>query len=520
MGNRANSEGLTPRDYLRTLRQHRVLVVALTVIGVAAALALALTGPKTYSAQASVAVTDLSQAYAAVGVPIPQAQTQQEVAAGAAETTTTTQFALRVKRQLGSPLSIATLLSKVNASVDPASSFVVVQANDTTGKGAAALANAFASQSVRVSNANARAGFAATASAINAKIKRLGKAQVNSATVIELQSERTRFLELSQFAQQASVVSEASVPSNPSSPKPVFDALLGGIIGLILAIVMAFGRRAFDRRLSAGHEVEELLAFPLLGDLGVDALGRAPGGQDRGGAISDSDVESVRIIRRNLDFLVANDEVRTVAVTSPLPQEGKSTLATALAFSAASIGKRTLLLEADLRRPVIAGRLGLSPDPGLTDYLRGHAEPSAVLQAVSSTTATNGSLVQSGQLVCIAAGTETGRTDELLSSSRFQDLLAEVSAIYDLVVLDCAPILPVADTLEILPFVDSVILCVRLGQTTRDQAHAAGAALLRLPPRPIGVVVTAMPSSDDYGGYAYSYAYRSAGAGTPKPTHP
>ena len=514
----SDSDGLTLRDYLRTLRRHRVLLIVITLLGAAAALALALSGPTVYSAQASVAVTDLSDDYAAVGVPVAQIQTPQELASGAAETTTTNQVATLVKRQLGSPLSLAKLLSKVSVSVDPASNFVVIQANDSTAQGAAALANAFAHQSDTVSNDNARAGFSAAASALSTKITELGKAQANSPGVIEMQSERARLLSLSEFAEQASVTAHATVPTSPSSPKPVFDAVLGGVIGLILGLIIAFVRQALDRRLSTAHEVAEVLEYPMLGDLGTDALGRAPGakpvGKDERAALSDLDLESVRIIRRNLDFLVSKEEVRTVAVTSPLPQEGKSTLATALAFSAAAIGRRTLLLEADLRRPVLADRLGLDPKPGLTDYLTGAAEPAAVLQTVSAAPASNGSLVTAGQLVCVVAGTRNAHADELLGSKRFKELLAEVSSVYDLVVLDCAPILPVADTLEILPIVDSVVLCVRVGQTTRDQALAARAALSRLPPRPVGVVVTAVPASDEYGGYAYNYAYSSSGTGS------
>ena len=516
----SSKDSLTLRDYVRTVRQHRVLVLVVTVLGAAVALGLALAQPSTYSAQASVAVTDLSQDYAAVGVPIAQEQTQLQIASGAAETTTTPQVARSVKRQLGSPLTIGKLLSKVNASVDQSSNFVVVQANAGTGRSAAHIANAFAQQSVAVSNQSARAGFASAAAAITTKIKQLGPSQANSAGVVEMESERARLLSLSEFAQQASVVEAATVPSSPSSPKPVFDAVLGGVIGLIIAIVIVFARHAFDRRLGDGSEVERLLEFPLLGELGNEALGRSPilehseNSENAADELSDLDIESVRIIRRNLDFLGSKDNVRTVAVTSPLPQEGKSTLATALAFSAAAIGRRTLLLEADLRRPVIAERLNLDLEPGLTDYLTGEADPSAVLQAVSVAPATNGSLVTAGQLVCIVAGSRTLRADELLSSSRFRELLAEVSSVYDLVVLDCAPILPVADTLEILPLVDSVVLCVRAGQTTRDQALAARAALLRLPPRPIGVVVTAVSPTDEYGSYAYNYAYTSSDSST------
>jgi succinoglycan biosynthesis transport protein ExoP len=507
----SDSDNLTLRDFSRTLRRRRAFLILLTVLGAAVALALALAQPKSYSAQASVAVSDLSQSYAAVGVPIAQAQTPQQLAAGAAQTTTTSPVAARVKRALGSPLGTGRLLSKVSASVDPASNFVVVQASDTTGKGAASLANAFAEQSAAVSNENARAGFAAAANALRTKIRQLGKTQANSPGVIEMQSERARLLSLSQLAQQASVVEHATVPSSPSSPKPVFDAVLGGVIGLIIGIMIAFGRQAFDRRLSDGQEVEALLEFPLLGDLGVDALGRSPISHDDR-QLSDLDAESVRIIRRNLDFLVSEDEGRTVAITSPLPQEGKSTLAAALAFAAAGIGKRTLLIEADLRRPVIAERLKIDSTPGLTDYLTGEAKPGDVLQPVNVGPATNGSLVAAAQLVCLVAGTKMSRTDELLGSSRFSDLLKEVSSVYDFVVLDCAPILPVADTLEILPSVDSVVLCVRAGQTTRDQALAARAALMRLPPRPIGVVLTAVRPSDEYGSYAYNYAYTPSGS--------
>lgn len=503
---------MTLRDYLRTMREHRVLIVAVTILAAALALGLTLPQRRIYTAQASVSLRDISEDYGAVGIPVAPAQTQQQLSAAAAQTTTTAEVASRVKRQLNSNMSVAQLQSSVTATVDQSSNFVIVQAHDRTAAGAAALANAFATQSTALSNNDAKTRFAAQARSIRTKIAQFGGSRAKSSAKIELESERARFLSLANFAQPATIVESATPPSGPSSPKPVFDAFLGAVIGLIIAIVIAFGRQAVDRRLRDAREVGQLLELPVIGDLREDALGCAPADDSSSrGQLSDLDLESVRMIRRNLDFLAAHETVKTVAITSALPKEGKSTLAAALAFSAAAIGRRTLLIECDLRRPVIADRLALQPKPGLTDYIGGEAEPDDILQIVAVEPSINGGpRATPGQLVCIVAGSATTRTDELLSAPRFHELLDEVSSVYDLVVLDSAPILPVADTLEILPLVDGVLLCVRVRQTTREQALAARVAIQRFPPRPVGVVVTAAAASDEYGSYAYNYGYSAS----------
>ena len=103
----------------------------------------------------------------------------------------------------------------------------------------------------------------------------------------------------------------------------------------------------------------------------------------------------------------------------------------------------------------------------------------------------------------VPAGAPTPEPAELLASTRFEKFLDEVAREYELVVLDCPPLLPVGDTLSIVPRVEGVILCIRLGQTTRDQAIAAKDALRRLPERPVGLVFTdSKPGSEyDYSGY-------------------
>jgi Mrp family chromosome partitioning ATPase len=166
---------------------------------------------------------------------------------------------------------------------------------------------------------------------------------------------------------------------------------------------------------------------------------------------------------------------------------------------------------------VLADRFGIEEAPGLSDYLGGRNAPADVLQTIAVPGATvehgidvpwgegdNGSAPQS--LVCITAGTAPPRPADVLSSERFSAFLTQVGKVYERVIIDCPPLLPVADTLEIAPRVDCLLVCVRLNWTTRDQAQAAKEALERLPSRPVGLVLTDF-SERDTGYYRGYYRY-------------
>jgi non-specific protein-tyrosine kinase len=177
------------------------------------------------------------------------------------------------------------------------------------------------------------------------------------------------------------------------------------------------------------------------------------------------------------------------------------------------------LLEADLRRPALATRLGVGQTPGLTDYLDGHAAPEEVLRTIEfseielpddgAASANGHGGVALHRIVLVPSGSRTSRSAELVGSAKFQELIREVSETYDAVVLDAAPLLPVSDTLEMLPHVDAVVLCVRESQTTRDQAAAAKSALARFPGARVGVVVTGIKQrgAGDDAVYAHAYEY-------------
>jgi Mrp family chromosome partitioning ATPase len=166
-------------------------------------------------------------------------------------------------------------------------------------------------------------------------------------------------------------------------------------------------------------------------------------------------------------------------------------------------------VECDLRRPVFADRLDVPSSPGITDWVTGKAQPEDVVRSVpiaardSARSEDESETSPEHFLSVISAGSFTPEPAELLASRRFREFLGEARDVYDLIVLDCAPLLPVGDALEVLPLVDATLLCIRLDQTTREQALAAKGAIGQMPERPIGLVLTGVRSGRD-GYYEYS----------------
>jgi succinoglycan biosynthesis transport protein ExoP len=337
-------------------------------------------------------------------------------------------------------------------------------------------------------------------------------AGITGPQVSALEQDLSRVQALKQASSPVQVVQRATPPDAPVSPKPIRDAVIGLLLGIVLGLLAAFGRDAVDRRLRSSQEVHEELGLPVLGRVSRTALGRA--GLARNGLppVSDADFEAFRVLRMNLAYLADESPVRSVLVTSGLPEEGKSTVSAALASATVLAGQRTLLVECDLRRPCFAHRFGIQAEPGLTDYLVGSAEPQQILQTVelAEPARVNGArgddqTPSAGTLVCITGGSRVSNPAELLMSDRFADFIETVSKAYDLVVLDGSPLLAVVDPMEILPHVDAAIVCVRVQQTTREEARAARVALSTLPERPMGAVLTGMrrgdPDAYDYYGY-------------------
>lgn len=499
----------TLRDYLRVLRERRFLIVAVTLVFAGAALGLSLAAEPEYSAEASLALRDPRQDLDFFGAPVVPRQTAQERATRATLEVTSSEVQGRVVRALGGEVPEGS----IDANVEATTTFVVIQARSPDAEDAATLANAFARQTRSHLNSESREELTRAARALRREQGQLPRTDASVFQRAELEQRIAELRFLAESARPAELVQLAGIPSTPDSPLPLRNTILGGILGLTLGILAAFVRDSLDRRLRGTREIQAELSWPVIGHVRDAAMGQ-PGFVAEAGSkdADEADLEAFRILRSNLRYLDVDDPPTTIAVTSGLPEEGKSTVAAQLACASAAAGQLTLIVECDLRRPSLPGRLGINAAPGLGDYLLGDAGPKEILRNVplrAVTNRANGDAPDPPAVVCIPAGSFSPRPAELLGSQRFQAFLDEVSRAYDLVVLDTSPMLSVGDTLEIIPHVDAVLACVRAGQTTREEVKALRTALERFPPRPTGVVVTGVRAGDeaDFGYYSYTYAY-------------
>lgn len=492
------------QDYVELLRRQRAIIVLAVVCALAVAAGFSLLATPRYSTSAQVRFSDPSEDQAALGVSVTPNLQPEKFAAAQGELITSPRVAERAARALGGERSPESLLADVTQSLDPVTNLVVVRAEASSGAAAARLANTFANQTVAALTASTRTRYRDQVALLR---KELDRTKDPTAKAL-LASRIAPLTTLSTFAAPATVVNVAEAPDSPSSPRTVRNLILALFIGLLAGAFTAFVRESLDRRVRSSEDVREYLDLPLLGIVPQAAMGRSTRAFGKRPALADEDLEPFRMLRTSVDFLAPDRALKTILVTSAMPEEGKSTVSSALAEVYAASGKRTMLIEADLRRPSLSTRLGLSSTPGLSDHLAGNAGPQDILRLVERVEH------DSGSLVVLPAGTSSAHSGEMLGSPAFAELLREVSSVYDVVVIDTSPLLSVVDTRELVPLVDGVLICVRASQTTYGQAEAALRALHGFPDRPIGLVVTGVQEREEeaFGYYSYAYTRPEAGA--------
>jgi capsular exopolysaccharide synthesis family protein len=470
-------------DYLSVLRRRIWLIAGITLLAAGIAVALSMVRSTVYEASTSLSFENPAlQAGGVVGAGTVDFFPQQAAAAGA-ETMTRPDVLKAATEDLGGALTPDELKSDTSVEVDATSNLVTAKVKADTAEEAAQRANALAEATQTSTRLDARNFY-------RDRARSLGDTPEELVLKARLQT-------LALVAEPAEIVRPAEVPDSPASPKPVRDTVIAVFLGLMLGVGAAFVRESLDRRATDPREVQRRLGIPLVGYVRKESLGMAGMSPNGSGRVAEADLESFRILRKNVDFLGGGDKLNVVAVTSPLPDEGKSTVASWYAYSSALVGRRTILVECDFRRPVSASRLRFDPKPGLSDFLAGEAEPKEVLRTID--VEGRGAEI----LPVIPAGEAVVQPTELLASQAFKDFLGQLRKAYDLVVIDCAPLLPVGDTLEILPEVDALLLCVRLRQTTLEQASAAKEAMAHLAEKPRGLVITGLTRRRDDGYYGY-----------------
>jgi polysaccharide biosynthesis transport protein len=303
------------------------------------------------------------------------------------------------------------------------------------------------------------------------------------------------------------VLERAVVPGAPVRPKPVQNLLLGLLVGLGTGIALAFAIEALDNTLKTQADVEQTLGVPVLGL--VPVIGAAAGGEaaQAGDNVRERDLgvfldpksiaaECCRSIRTNILFMSPDRPTRTIVVTSPSPQEGKTTTAINLGVTMAEAGGRVLIVDTDMRRPRLHRSFGVPNQTGISSVIVGKV---TLEEAIKRTDVPN--------LDVLPCGPVPPNPSELLHTERFSAVLADCARLYDRIILDSPPTSAVTDPAVLGNLADGVVLVVKAGETTRDSATHARRQLMTAKARLLGVVVNAIDFSNP--AYGYDYYYRN-----------
>ncbi|MEQ8409968.1 MAG: polysaccharide biosynthesis tyrosine autokinase [Erythrobacter sp.] len=290
----------------------------------------------------------------------------------------------------------------------------------------------------------------------------------------------------------------AAVPKSPVSPKLLRNLTVSFVIGLAIAGGLALAREIFIDQLRRAEDIEERLGIPFLG---LTPLVDSPFADDEDSDQFHTLVEAYTSIRGTIDYSIPRDGV-LIQLTSSQPSEGKSTTALILAELFARMGRKTLLIDADMRKPSIRKLLDV-PDTGtgLTEVLLGHAAlEEATIEGLHE------------NLSVLTLGGKPTNPSEAISSERFQHILHECRGKYSLVIIDTSPVLGLADAPEIAKLVDGTIFVVQANRTSINQARTAVKRLSDVGGKVIGAVLTMYKALEAGEDYRYQYRYYEYGS--------
>jgi len=448
-------------DFVRLTRTNVWTLVVLTLLGAVAAFGYARTLPVVYQAD--------STGYVTVGDPAQQ--TTGDVVAGNTLAATKAEsflplvsgraVAARAIEIMGttgtdSPAGVA---GRVSGSVAANSNILTVTATGPTPASATALADA----------------------------------------VIQATSEEANVLELGGTANPGAtplvkiIQIDSALPGVRISPNLPKYTLAGALGGLALAYALVFLRRLMDTKVRSVKDVEEQAEATVVGIVPMTPELRAATGRGRidrlGGA-----AEAFRQLRTNLRFVQVDQPPRSIVVTSANAGEGKSTISAVLARILGEAGQPTVIIDADLRRPVLAQLFDTSGRVGLSQVLAGQVTLAEALVATDQP-----------DVLFLPAGRTPPNPSELLGSQRMRALIAELAE-DRLVILDAPPLLPVTDAGLLTAMSDGALLVLAVGKTHKEQARLCAKVVDQVGGTILGTVLNMAPRKG-MGAVVYGYGY-------------
>ena len=301
---------------------------------------------------------------------------------------------------------------------------------------------------------------------------------------------QTQTMELAMPRFAISVKEAAEPPTNPARPRVSLNLMLGALVGLVVGLGLAFFIEYLDTSVKTMEDVENLLGVPVLAIIpkNIRLLHREAG--------DTPDAEAYRILRTNIEFNRKNPAANTISVVSGGPGEGKSTTIGNLAFISAQGGYSTLIVDADLRRPVQHELFDVGNEVGLTNYLTTDV---SIDDVIMPTGVENLSLLPSGTIPSDAVG--------ILNSQRMSDLISELKLRYDTVLFDSPPVLGVSDASVLASEVDQTIIVVQHRRFPRAMLLRVKQAVLGVGGTVLGVVLNNVDLKHDQNYYYYTSYY-------------
>jgi capsular exopolysaccharide synthesis family protein len=473
---------------LSVLRARWWMVVLCPIVAFAVAVIYVERQPKQYTATAKLQFSTNSLPSQVAGVATNQPVDPEGVKATDLQLVTTEPVAALVVKALKLKETPAALLEEVSAS-NPQNDYIVdVSVTDSSPVRAAGIANAFAQQYVVYSETQNAEQLVKGEQLITRKEEQLPPTDTVDRANLHSLYQKLLLLQAVQTS-NAQVVNTATVPTSPSSPKKKTTAAIALVVGALLGIGLAFLLNLIDRRVRSWEQFEELY--------GVPALASIPQLPHRPVTAKETDLalEPFRILHNSLSLLPQTHPIKTVLVTSAVAGEGKTSVALGLARVAALSEREVILVEADLRHPGLELRLRLDKSPhGLTTTLHDGDDPLELLQTP---------IAGLEHLKLLPSGPLPPNPTNLLDSDRLMTVLERLASHADLVVIDSAPLLPVADTRIVLDGLnpDACLIVARAGMTTRDQVRRTRLIFDRRQLKSVGLVVNTLAEITD--GYYY-----------------
>jgi succinoglycan biosynthesis transport protein ExoP len=519
-------------DYLAILRRRKLIIAFLPVVAAISAYAVSQTQSPLYRATATILVNRSSIVSAITNVTDPSIADPTRFLETQASVARSPQLAARVAAAAGVPgVSADDVLHASSVAPESGADLLDVAVSWGNARDATLLTNAYATQFTRYKTQLDTKRINEALRSLRVRIKSLqangATASPSYSTLVQQQTQLETIGTL--LANNTSVLKPADVAVKVR-PRPSHTAIIGGLLGVVLGLALAFLAEALDRRVRSEDELEDVLQLPLIGRVARPSRQLT----DVNGLVMLSEpasvqAESFRKLKTSIEFLNLEREARTIMVTSAVPREGKSTTVANLAIAFARSGRRVALVDLDLRRPVLHTFFYTGVGGGITDVVTGRETLAGALRPVTVPAAgsfgtersRNGGRTRrpaapddranGNVLHLLPCGTiPTAGAESLvdfLENARLATVLAELADQFDLVLVDTPPLLAVGDAMALTANVDALLLVLHAG-IERPLLNELARQLQASRAPALGFVLTGVAESDG-SAYGYGYGYGS-----------